>query len=110
MQKLAGLFKWIVRAAIFLALLVFALDNQQSTSLRFLRFEWNAPLVLILLVAFALGLALGVLVMVPRWLSQRRAARRARRENASDSQLDMSTQFPPSTHYPPSTPADPHAV
>lgn len=110
MQKLAGLLKWIVRVAIFLALLVFALDNQQTTTLRFLRFEWSAPLVLILLVAFALGLALGVLVMVPRWLTQRRAARRARREGASDSQLDMSTQFPPSTHYPPSTPADPHAV
>jgi uncharacterized integral membrane protein len=35
---------------------------------------WQAPLVLVVLAAFSAGLALGVLVMMPRWWKKRRAS------------------------------------
>jgi uncharacterized integral membrane protein len=103
MKKLFWLLKWMLRAVIFFALLIFALDNQQSVTLRFFvdDYQWTAPLVFVVLAAFALGLALGILVMLPRWLGQRLAARKVRRQLESENQLAMSTQYPPSTQLPP---------
>lgn len=96
MNQLTWLLKWILRAAIFLALLAFALNNQQSVTLHlFFGHAWTAPMILVVLAAFALGLAAGVLAMLPRWLKQRRAARRARRRSTVDSQLALSTLQPP---------------
>ncbi|GAB3501941.1 hypothetical protein GCM10027399_29720 [Curvibacter fontanus] len=96
MKQLTWLLKWILRAAIFFALLAFALNNQQDVSVHlFFGHEWTAPLVLVLLAAFALGLTAGVLAMLPRWLKQRRAARRARRLSVAESQLSLSTLQPP---------------
>jgi uncharacterized integral membrane protein len=34
---------------------------------------WQAPLVLVVLAVFSAGMALGVLVMMPRWWKNRRA-------------------------------------
>ena len=56
---------------------------------------WTAPMVLVVLAAFALGLGAGVLAMLPRWLKQRRAARQARRQALADSELALSTLQPP---------------
>ncbi len=96
MKQLTWLLKWILRAVIFFALLAFALNNQQDVSVRlFFGHDWTAPMVLVVLAAFALGLAAGVVAMLPRWLKQRQAARRARRLNASDSELALSTLQPP---------------
>ena len=39
--------------------------------------RWTAPMVLIVLSAFAAGLVIGVLGMVPRWWRQRRLAKQA---------------------------------
>jgi uncharacterized integral membrane protein len=65
-------FRWIVRAAVFLALLVFALNNQQEVTLRLMfEREWRAPMTLIVLAAFALGLVVGVLGMLPGWWRRR---------------------------------------
>ncbi len=96
MKQLTWLLKWILRAAIFFALLAFALNNQQVVTVNlFFGHHWTAPMVLVVLAAFALGLAAGVVAMLPRWLKQRQAARRARRLNASDSELALSTLQPP---------------
>ncbi len=71
-------FLWLLKAAIFFTLFAFALNNQHVVAVNFFFGRlWQAPLVLVVLVAFAVGLALGVLVMVPRWWRSRRAARRA---------------------------------
>ncbi len=68
---------WLLKAAIFFTLFAFALNNQhQATVHFFFGHQWSAPLVLVVLAAFTLGLAIGALGMVPRWLSQRAAARR----------------------------------
>jgi uncharacterized integral membrane protein len=37
--------------------------------------QWRSPMVLIVLTAFALGLVVGVLGMVPRWWRQKQAAK-----------------------------------
>ena len=69
-------FVWLFRAAIFFTLFAFALNNQQDASVHwFFGHEWRAPMVFIVLAAFALGCAFGVLAMVPSWWRHRRVAR-----------------------------------
>jgi uncharacterized integral membrane protein len=68
---------WLLKAAIFFSLFAFALNNQHLVTVHFFFGTWwRAPLVLVVLAAFALGLAVGALGMVPRWWRQRAAARR----------------------------------
>lgn len=69
---------WLLKAAIFFTLFAFALNNQQNATVHFFfGTQWTAPLVLVVLTAFAAGLVAGVLGMVPRWLKHRSAAQRA---------------------------------
>lgn len=73
MRILAKLF-W---ALVFFALFAFALNNQDETAVRwFFGYEWRAPMVIVVLAAFAAGCAFGVLAMVPSWWKHRRVARR----------------------------------
>lgn len=66
---------WLLKAAIFFTLFAFALNNQQEATVHFFfGTHWQAPLVLVVLSAFALGLIAGVLGMVPRWWKHRKAA------------------------------------
>ena len=68
---------WLFRAAIFFTLFAFALNNQQEAGVRwFFGQEWRAPMVFIVLGAFALGCAFGVFAMVPSWWRHRRVARK----------------------------------
>ncbi|MES2508641.1 MAG: LapA family protein [Pseudomonadota bacterium] len=67
---------WLLKAAIFFTLFAFALNNQQAVAVHFFfGTMWTAPLVLVVLAAFSCGLALGVLVMMPRWWRKRKMAR-----------------------------------
>jgi lipopolysaccharide assembly protein A len=69
-------FVWLLRAFVFFALFAFALNNQQPVVVHwFFGVDWQAPLVIVVLIAFAFGCTLGVLAMVPSWWRQRRAAR-----------------------------------
>jgi uncharacterized integral membrane protein len=75
MNTIAWLFKWTLKAAIFFTLFAFALNNQGDATVRFFfGHQWTAPMVLVVLVAFAAGVVLGVLAMVPRWWRQRQVA------------------------------------
>ncbi len=68
---------WLFRAALFFTLFAFALNNQQDAGIRwFFGQEWHAPMVFIVLAAFAIGCAFGVFAMVPSWWRHRRVARR----------------------------------
>lgn len=63
---------WLLKAAIFFTLFAFALNNQQAVAVNFFFGTfWKAPLVLVVLTAFGSGLALGVLLMMPRWWKKR---------------------------------------
>ena len=67
---------WLLKAAIFFTLFAFALNNQQVVSVNFFFGTlWQAPLVLVVLATFSVGVALGVLMMMPRWWKNRRSAR-----------------------------------
>ena len=69
---------WLLKAAIFFTLFAFALNNQQDATVHFFfGTQWRAPVVLVVLAAFALGLAVGALGMVPRWWKHRMAASKA---------------------------------
>ena len=73
MKPIAWLFKWLLKAAIFFTLFAFALNNQSDVTVRFFfGRQWTAPMVLVVLGAFAAGLAVGVMGMIPRWWRQRR--------------------------------------
>lgn len=93
-------FLWLLKAAIFFTLFAFALNNQQDATVHFFfGTQWRAPLVLVVLTAFAAGLAVGVLGMVPRWWRHRAAARRA--------QAAVVTATPPTTAAAPAPSAPP---
>ena len=65
---------WLLKAAIFFTLFAFALNNQHVVSVHFFfGTVWQAPLVLVVLAVFSAGMALGVLVMMPRWWKNRHA-------------------------------------
>ncbi|WP_394791559.1 lipopolysaccharide assembly LapA domain-containing protein [Rhodoferax sp.] len=77
MKNLLRLLKWLLKAAIFFTLFAFALNNQQDAVVHFFfGTQWRAPMVLLVLSAFAAGLALGILGMVPRWWKHRVVAKK----------------------------------
>ena len=68
---------WLVRAAVFFTLFAFALNNREEATIHwFFEQHWRAPMVIIVLAAFALGCAFGIFAMVPSWWRHRRLARR----------------------------------
>ena len=86
---------WLLKAAIFFTLFAFALNNQQTVSVNFFfGTVWQAPLVLVVLTAFAGGLVLGVFLMMPRWWKNRSTAKR---RTSSSVAAPMSEQ--PSTQH-----------
>ena len=66
---------WLLKAAIFFTLFAFALNNQHDATVSyFFGTSWRAPLVLVVLAAFAGGLVVGALGMLPGWWKHRAAA------------------------------------
>ena len=72
---------WTLRIILFLALFLLALKNTDTVVLR-LYFDqvWQAPLILVLLVFFAAGAAMGVIATLATVFRQRREIARLRRE------------------------------
>ena len=78
MKQFLKLLQWTLNAAVFFTLFAFALNNQHEAKVYFFfGTQWRSPMVLIVLIAFALGMVVGVLGMVPRWWRQRQAAKAA---------------------------------
>jgi uncharacterized integral membrane protein len=72
-MKVIRYLSWSLRAVLFLLLLLFALKNTDPVTLRFFFSEsWSLPLVLLLLMFFAFGAALGILACTSRLLRERR--------------------------------------
>jgi lipopolysaccharide assembly protein A len=66
---------WLFRAFIFFTLFAFALNNQHTVVVNwFFGLRWATPMVIVVLVAFAVGCAVGVVAMLPGWWQRRRAA------------------------------------
>ncbi|SDV51091.1 LapA family protein [Chitinasiproducens palmae] len=72
---------WLLRIIIFIVLLVLALANTQPAELHvFADYVWHAPLILIALAFFVVGMVAGLLAAVPAVLRLRRESARLRRE------------------------------
>ena len=97
MKNLMWLLQFALKAAIFFTLFAFALNNQHEAVIHFFfGTAWHAPMVLIVLVAFVLGVAVGVLGMVPRWWRQRSQAAQARQQGTpAPVTTPINAPFPP---------------
>ncbi len=72
---------WLLRVVLFVLLLGFAVKNDQPVVLRyFFDYEWQASLVVILLVFFAVGVGIGVLALLGNLFRQRREIAKLKRE------------------------------
>ena len=75
--------RWIVGAVVFLFLLVVSLKNSDPVKLWFFGWgPWEAPLILVLLIVFAVGVTAGLLVGAFRTARLRRQVNRLRRNHA----------------------------
>ncbi len=71
----------LLKVLVFLLLLGFAFKNGDSVVVHyFLGLQWQAPLVLVLLVFFGIGIAAGVMASLGVIVRQRRAIRNLQRE------------------------------
>jgi uncharacterized integral membrane protein len=71
---------WLLRALLFLAIFGFALMNTDTVKLRFfLGQTWETPMIVVVLLFFAFGAAIGVLACLSRLLGQRREIQRLQR-------------------------------
>jgi lipopolysaccharide assembly protein A len=74
---------WIVRLVIVVILVWFALKNTDVVTVHGLPYQqWQAPLVFVLLVAFVVGVVLGLLAWIPTVVRQRREIGRLRKNQA----------------------------
>jgi lipopolysaccharide assembly protein A len=64
---------WFLRIVLFVLLLGFTVRNVETVTLHYyFGYEWQAPLVLIILLFFALGVVIGVLSCLGKIFTQRR--------------------------------------
>jgi len=78
------LLRWIVIAVVFVVLLFVSLQNAQTVTLQvFNVYSWQAPLVFVILVAFAIGVALGLIAGAIKIVRLKRQVNRLRRDQRS---------------------------
>lgn len=71
----------ILRVALFVLVVIFAVRNTDVVTVRALPgWDWQAPLVFVLLAVFCAGIVLGIAFGLPRILQQRREIAALRRE------------------------------
>lgn len=71
----------ILKLGLFVLVLTFALRNTDAVTVRYyLGWEWQSPLIFVLLIAFCAGIVLGVAAALPRMFRQRREIAALRRQ------------------------------
>jgi lipopolysaccharide assembly protein A len=97
---------WVLWLVVFLFLLAFAAKNLDPVTVRFyLDHDWQAPLVVVLLGFFAVGVALGMLAMVGTLLRQRRAISRLKRDARRQQRSEAESQARADAARPPAVDA-----
>jgi len=90
--------RWIVVTVVFIALLFVALQNADPVTLRvFTFYTWQAPLVFVVLIAFAVGVALGLLAGSIKVVRLKRQLARLRREHHRVQQAVASAAHAPAS-------------
>ena len=88
---------WIIKVLFFLLILSFALVNTDPVTVRYyLGYQWQAPLVLVLLVAVCVGALVGLLVGLFHALRLRRQVAALKRELRAVQQSADAPLLPPS--------------
>jgi lipopolysaccharide assembly protein A len=86
---------WLIRAFIFFTLFAFALNNQHTAAVHwFFGVQWHTPMVIVVLVAFAAGCAVGVVAMLPGVWRRRTAPKAAAAPAAAASAAAPSSVLP----------------
>jgi len=76
---------WLLRGIVFIALFGLAVKNSGLVELRFYLGEsWQAPLSMVILIAFAAGAAVGLTATVATLMRQGRELRRLRSQPTAD--------------------------
>jgi len=71
--KIMRYLAWALKIFLFILLLGFAVKNSDSVTLHYyLGYEWQAPLVLVILLFFTIGTAIGVVASLSFMFKQRR--------------------------------------
>jgi lipopolysaccharide assembly protein A len=79
-MRFAKQLSWLLRAVLFLAIFAFAFMNTDTVKLRFfLGQTWETPMIVALLLFFALGAAMGVVACLSRLFGQRREIQKLQR-------------------------------
>jgi len=92
------MFRWIIGSAIFVALLFLSLQNSGEVTLKFYNlWQWSAPLIFVVLIAFAIGVAAGLLAGALRTSRLKRQLNRLHRERRQAGAA--SSAGPPSRPY-----------
>ena len=77
-----SLLRFVIIAIVFILLLAVSLQNADPVTVRlFTLYAWQAPLVFVILVAFAIGVALGLLASAIKVVRLKRQIGRMRREH-----------------------------
>lgn len=72
--------RWLIGAILFIGALLFALQNTELVTVRlYYLLSWQAPLIVVVLIAFGIGAAAGVLSASARVARLRRQVLRLRR-------------------------------
>jgi uncharacterized integral membrane protein len=70
-----------IKLALFFVVITFAVKNTDMVTVRyFLGWEWQSPLIFVMLIAFCAGIALGLLAALPKLFRQRREITSIKRE------------------------------
>ena len=87
---------WLLRIALFLILLGFAVKNSDPVSVYYyFGAEWRAPLVFVMLVCVVAGVALGVLAVLGQVFRQRREIAELKRERRAQARESAQALPPP---------------
>lgn len=80
MHRFLSLLAWVLRFLIFIALFGLAIKNSGPMELRFYFDQvWQAPVSVVLLLSFALGVLLGLTAVLGIWIRYKTAARSGQR-------------------------------
>src|SRR5689334_13604903 len=80
-SKLFSLLSWILRALLFFLFVLFAIKNMEPVTLRLWFGQvWEAPLVAVLGVFLFIGVGLGIVAFLGRWVRLRREITQLKRE------------------------------
>ena len=84
---------WMLKLTLFGVLLTFAVKNTETVAVRYyLGFEWQAPLVFVLLVVFCAGAAFGIVACLGQLYRQRNEISRLKRLQSENQPGELPTR------------------